>query len=374
MGRGETVASAIERSGLGAVLARVPAWRGVLVLGYHRIGAPLPRAHDTALWSATQAEFDRQLSFLKRRADVVSGDDLPAALEARRGRHVALTFDDGYRDNHDLAYPVLRANGLPAVFFLATGFLDRPRVAWWDEIAWMVRSSHSELEPGDWLSAPVPLADVRRQAAIRTVASAYGRLDESDTEAFLGWLGRASGSGRADAVHAASTWMTWDMVREMRRGGMAFGAHTVNHPVLARCSVAPAPRDRGLAARIRDELGEATTLLSYPIGSRTSFDERTRACAREAGITHAFSLYGGYQQTGRLDPLDIPRTFVGPAARRRGSWRWRRAPAAFARPIASVAAADLPTPRPPSRRASAGAGWCGTELCGRSRPSARARH
>ena len=64
MGRGETVASAIERSGLGAVLARVPAWRGVLVLGYHRIGAPVPSAHDTALWSATQDEFDRQLSFL----------------------------------------------------------------------------------------------------------------------------------------------------------------------------------------------------------------------------------------------------------------------------------------------------------------------
>jgi O-antigen/teichoic acid export membrane protein/peptidoglycan/xylan/chitin deacetylase (PgdA/CDA1 family) len=357
VGRGETVASAIERSGLGAVLARVPAWRGVLVLGYHRIGAPVPCAHDTALWSATQEEFDRQLSFLKRRADVVSGDDLPAALEARRGRQVALTFDDGYRDNHDLAYPVLRANGLPAVFFLATGFLDRPRVAWWDEIAWMVRSSpHSELEPGDWLSAPVPLADVPRQAAIRTVASAYGRLDESDTEAFLGWLGRASGSGRADPVHAASTWMTWDMVREMRRGGMAFGAHTVNHPVLARCSVARQRREiADSAARIRDELGEATTLLSYPIGSRISFDERTRACAREAGITHAFSLYGGYQRTGRLDPLDIPRTFVGPS---RSPARFRAGvalPQLFARPIASVATADLPTaPAQP-----AGVGWGG---------------
>jgi peptidoglycan/xylan/chitin deacetylase (PgdA/CDA1 family) len=315
VGLGERVASVIERSGLGAVLARVPTWRGVLVLGYHRIGSPVPDAYDTALWSATQDDFDRQLRFLKRCADVVSGDDLPAALEAPRGRHVALTFDDGYRDNHELAYPVLCANGLPAVFFLATGFLDHPRVAWWDEIAWMVRSSpRTELEPGDWLSARLPFADLQREAAVRTLTSAYTRLDESHTEAFLTWLGRASGSGRAGLAQAASTWMTWDMVREMRGGGMAFGAHTVDHPVLARCSVARQRHEIAESvARIRDELRETPTLLSYPIGSRSSFNERTRTCAGEAGITYAFSFSGGYQRAGRLDPLDIPRTFVGPS-------------------------------------------------------------
>ena len=347
MGRGERVASAIQRSGLGVILARVPMWRGVLVLGYHRIGVPAPRAYDTALWSATQDEFDRQLSFVKRSAEVVSGDDLPAALAARRGRHVALTFDDGYRDNHELAYPVLRAHGLPAVFFLATGFLDRPRLGWWDEIAWMVRSSpHTELEPGDWFSAPVSFAGAGREAAIMALGNAYVRLDEPDTEPFMDWLGRASGSGRAAPAQAATTWMTWDMVREMRRGGMAFGAHTVEHPVLARCSAERQRREiAGSVARIRDELGEAPTLLSYPIGSRTSFDERTRACAREAGITHAFSFYGGYARPGRLDPLDIPRTFVAPS---RSPARFRACvtvPGLFARPTASEATAELPAVR-----------------------------
>jgi O-antigen/teichoic acid export membrane protein/peptidoglycan/xylan/chitin deacetylase (PgdA/CDA1 family) len=359
VGRGERVASAIDRSGLGAVLARVPTWRGVLVLCYHRIGVPAPDAHDTALWSATQDEFDHQLSFLKRRADVVSGDDLPAALEARRGRHIALTFDDGYRDNYELAYPVLRANGLSAVFFLATGFLDRPRLAWWDEIAWMVRSSpHTELQPGEWLSAPVPFDELGHEAAVLALASAYLRLDESNTEAFLDWLGRASGSGRADPTLAGSTWMTWDMVREMRHGGMVFGAHTVDHPVLARCSVARQRREiAGSVARIGDELGEAPALLSYPIGSRSSFDERTLACAREAGITHAFSLYGDYQRTGRLDPLDIPRTYVG---RSRSPARFRASvtlPRLFARPIASVATTDPPVAPDPS---PTGTGWGGT--------------
>jgi PST family polysaccharide transporter len=137
--------------------------------------------------------------------------------------------------------------------------------------------------------------------------------------------------------------MTWDMVREMRRGGMAFGAHTVDHPVLARCSVARQRHEiAGSVARIRDELGERPTLLSYPIGSRSSFDERTRSCAREAGITHAFSFYGGHQRAGRLDPLDIPRTFVGPSRSRARFRAGVTLPRLFAREMATEAVTEPP--------------------------------
>ena len=373
MGRGETVASAIERSGLGAVLARVPTWRGVLVLGYHRIGAPGPGAHDTALWSATQDEFDRQLSFLKRRADVVSGDDLPAALEARRGRHVALTFDDGYRDNHDLAYPVLRANGLPAVFFLTTGFLDRPRVAWWDEIAWMVRSSpHGELEPGTGSALPAPRRPSARgsgpdpcqrlRAPRRVRHRGLPRLARPGVGLRTGRPG-AGGLDVDDVGHGPRD--------AARRDGLR-RAHRRPPGARALLGRAPAPRDRGLGGpdSRRAGRGPDAAQLSHRLAHilRRAY-ARVRA---EAGITHAFSFYGGYQRTGRLDPLDIPRTFVGPS---RSPARFRAGvtlPQLFARPIASVAAPDRP-PRPPRRRASAGAGWCGTESCGRSRPSARAR-
>ncbi len=93
------------------------------------------------------------------------------------------------------------------------------------------------------------------------------------------------------------------MVREMRAAGMAFGAHTVDHPVLARCSV---ERQRGeisgSVARLRDELGQPPALFSYPIGAPGTFDARTRACLREAGITHAFSLSGATSTRGPSIP------------------------------------------------------------------------
>jgi peptidoglycan/xylan/chitin deacetylase (PgdA/CDA1 family) len=313
-GRAEALAGAIARTGLGAALQRVPTWRGVLVLTYHRIGSPGGDVHDPALWSATQEQLDAQLRYLARHADVISGDELPDALAERRGRHVALTFDDGYRDNFELAYPALRANGVPATFFIATGFVDRPHVAWWDEINAIVRSSpRAGIEAGEWLPAPVRLGDGDRAAAAQALVERYWSLPEAHTQPYIEWLAHACGTGRAGPAAAASTWMTWEMVRELRAGGMTIGAHTVDHPVLARCSAAgQALEIGGSVARLRQQLGEPVTLFAYPVGARGTFDDTSRACLRDAGVTHAFSFYGGHRRPGGGDDLDIPRVWVGP--------------------------------------------------------------
>ena len=325
----------IARSGLGAVLARVPTWSGVLVLTYHRIGTPGGRVHDPALWSATQEAFDDQLRYLARNSDVVSGDELPAALAARHGRHVALTFDDGYRDNYELAYPLLRAHRLSATFFLATGFIDRPRVAWWDEISWIVRSSpRAGIDAGEWLASPVHWGDGDRAPAVDRLVQRYWSVPAARGEAYVDWLASAGETGRADPAAAADTWLTWDMVREMRAGGMAFGAHTVDHPLLARCTPQRQTAEiGGSVARVSEQLGEPVSLFAYPVGGRSTFDAITRACLREAGITHAFSFYGGHHRAGQRDPLDIPRAFVAPTV---APQRFRARvlmPQVFARPL-----------------------------------------
>jgi lipopolysaccharide exporter len=324
VGRSERLAQCIAWSGLGAVLSRVPTWRGVLVLCYHRIGRPAPGVHDPRLWSATQEDFDGQLRFLSRNVQVVSGDELPAALDEPRGRHVALTFDDGYRDNYELAYPVLRAHGLPAVFFLATGFIDRPHVAWWDEIAWMVRGTDQE-------------------AATEALLDAYQQQPAEEADAFLDRLAAQTGSGRADPIAASTTWMTWDMVREMQRAGMTFGAHTVDHPVLARCSSERQQQEiDNSVARLHDELGEPPTLFSYPVGGRAAFDDGTRGYLRDAGITHAFSFYGGYVSRGGFDRFDLPRAYVSPTISPARFQARVTLPRIFCRPTRQPASPDPP--------------------------------
>jgi hypothetical protein len=52
--------------------------------------------------------------------------------------------------------------------------------------------------------------------------------------------------------------------------------------------------------------------FAYPIGSREAFSDATRGILRECGVELAFSFYGGIASPARWDPLDVPRTHVGP--------------------------------------------------------------
>ena len=112
MSRSEQAARVLDMPPLRALARRAPLWRGVLVLNYHRIDDGSRSVLDRGVLSATPEALDAQLRFLRQHVEVVRLEDVEDA-RARRGRHVLLTFDDGYRDNFELAFPLLRAHGLP---------------------------------------------------------------------------------------------------------------------------------------------------------------------------------------------------------------------------------------------------------------------
>jgi len=293
-------------------VARVGRWRGVLVLSYHRIGDSAGQPWDRTLWSAGADALDEQLAILARDADVIDVADVADALREPAGRRVLLTFDDGYRDNHDVAFPLLRRHGLPAVFFLATGFLDRPHVAWWDEIAWMVTRSERHVLAGAALPSAGLSLGGDGAATIAQLIAAYKRLPGDLAEDYLDRLAGATGVARPGPADAQELWMTWAMARELRDSGMAIGGHTVTHPVLARA--APELQHREIvdcARRLHDELDVAMRWFAYPVGARDTFTAVTREILADCGVELAFSSYGGLGLASRWDPLDVPRVHVG---------------------------------------------------------------
>ena len=310
----ERAAWALSRSGAGALLRRLPSWHGVLTLCFHRIGEAGDSAWEPGLWDATVTGLDKTLGFLGRHADMIAPEDLLTMEEVPRGRHVLLTFDDGYREWSSDVLPLLRDHGVSAAFFLSTGFIDSPRAPWWYEIPWMVRrATAGAMEAGEWISAPLRLGKASQEATMETLLDAYKRLPEERTEAFLAWIAEQSGSGRCDPLEAREDWLTWDGARELRDAGMEIGGHTVDHPVLAW--LPPAAQRAQIVEckrRIEDELERPMRIFSYPIGQADSFDTETRAVLREEGVRLAFSYRGGYAQAGRpLDPFDVPRVTGG---------------------------------------------------------------
>lgn len=306
------LAEALERSGLRRALGRAPGRSGVLTLTYHRIGDGSRSPYDREVWSATADDFDEQVAYCKANFDVIAPADLPDALARRKGRHLLITFDDGYEDNSSAAFPILRRHGVPATFFISTGYIDDPRLTWWDEISWMVRNSPREsLDLPGWFPEPVPLDAPDRPRAIRTLLRRYTSLPIERTAEYLDDLSRATGIGRPPAEAGRTTWMTWDMIRALRDGGMTIGGHTVSHPILARCTPERQQEEiAGCLRRLAEELGQPVDCFSYPVGDITAFNEHTRDALRRAGVRHAFSYYGGYRTHADWDDLDIRRISV----------------------------------------------------------------
>ncbi len=315
MHKRELLATTLERTGIGAVLSStVGRWYGLLVFNYHRIGGGSESCLDRGIFSATQDEFDRQVSFLKKQFDVVRISDLNE-LDRHRQRAVMITFDDGYRDNYEAALPVLQRHNVSATFFLTSGFLDEGRISWWDEIAWMVHTARQKwLFPTKLIPELLSLSHpVERENTINRLLMAYKTLPTEKTEEFLNDLAARTGAGRAPSEITKDLWMSWEMVREMDKAGMDIGGHTVTHPVLARCTYLQ-QQEEILASKTRIEsmIGHPITAFSYPVGQPDSFTGKTCDLLREAGYQWAFSFSGGYSQLGKADPLNVPRVAVAP--------------------------------------------------------------
>ena len=288
----DMAARALAAPGIRRLLATALPRDGVLVLNYHRVGDGTRSRYDRALWSATAEGFDAQVAFLKRNCDVIPLDAIEDALQRPGGRYVAITFDDGYLDNHDIAFPVLRHHGVPAAFFIITGFIDRKALPWWDAIAMQVReTTRASLDLAPWLPAPVSPGD-DREATIARILRAYKGLARGQAAPFLARLAEETGIQPPETVDGL--WMDWDMIRSMARGGMSIGGHTVNHPILSSLAVDGQRAEiEGCAARLREELGIAMEHFAYPVGSPSAFNADSMKLLRAAGVRQAFSYYGG---------------------------------------------------------------------------------
>lgn len=308
----ELAAKTLLRSGCGRLMQRVGSWRGLLVLNYHRVGDGRHSLFDRNLWSASSEDFDAQIATVVRDFDVIGLEDLQDVWQKRTGRYVLITFDDGYLDNYLEAFPILKRHNAKAVFFLTTGFLDVPQIPWWDEIAWMVRTSPLQvLPPCRWFEQPISLDDPDHEQAIHALLRTYKRLPGDAVIEFMDDLSRMVQSPRCPAQVAHELWMTWPMVREMQQSGMAMGGHTTNHPILANLTAERQDKEvRICQQRLTHELGRPATAFSYPVGGRNSFNADTRAALQRHGFEWGFTFVGGHARLPMTDRFAIPRAAI----------------------------------------------------------------
>jgi peptidoglycan/xylan/chitin deacetylase (PgdA/CDA1 family) len=278
------LARGLLRSGGWDALLRTWARRNAtVILTYHRV---LEQWEPTLDYSqpgmvVTRATFERQLAFLERYFEVVSLDalidDRSADRSGRQPRCV-ITFDDGWRDNYDVAFPILRRRGLPATIFLTTDLIGSGRAFWHTELISLLM--HHELSTflrsdSTLRAYPRRIRDGLRECAgagrisgaadvdtlIETIKST---CDEDVIQRLIDILIRAAGV-RRPLVPERRFFLEWDHVREMAANGIEIGSHGCSHRIMTRLSFAEARRELVQSkADIESRIGRDVAHFAFP--------------------------------------------------------------------------------------------------------------
>ena len=302
------------------------AWRpSLVVLTYHRIAEPgADRFYDPVI-SATPASFRAQVRWLRDHVRLLTLDELIGRVQTDsfwQGPVVLLTFDDGYRDNFDVAVPILREHNVPATFFIPTEFVESPRLPWWDYIAFVIKQTQvprftlERNSNGDALPLVIDLETMPRSLAIMTIVRAF--LDESITEErwFLEQLAKRTEVDVNGENLGRALFMTWDQVQALAdsNAGLTVGSHSHGHHKLAGLDDDSQRNELGRSKQILEaHLGREVRALAYPYGWLGTYTTATKRIAAEAGYYLAFASLEGVNRPDALDKFEVKRLGIGSA-------------------------------------------------------------
>ncbi len=285
------------------------------ILNYHRVQEPEQVVGlDSRMVSATPEGFEWQMAYLQQHFELLAPEEI--ALRLSHGHDLPpnaalVTFDDGYRDNFDVAYPILQRHSIPAVIFLITGLVGTTERMWWDEVAALVSATKVE-------QAVVPGAGELRFHTMIERAQSRERLRrllksqlEEHRQETLNTL-REKLDGVPAAFLGERLFVTWDEVREMRWGGISFGAHTHTHPILTHMPEDRAAWEVAVSKQIVErELGQEVPWFAYPNGRRGDFNLRTRRLVERSGFDLGLTLMHGANPPNDMDRLALHRMYIG---------------------------------------------------------------
>ncbi|MCC6170071.1 MAG: polysaccharide deacetylase family protein [Caldilineaceae bacterium] len=284
----------------------------LIVFNYHRIRPDDPgftTPFDESVYGPTVSDFAAQLEWLKKYRRVLSEDELLDLIQAKHRsfrRCVLITFDDGYRDNFTLAYPVLEALDIPATFFISTHLISSRQLGWWDIIAYLVKRSTRQTITFE--GATLPLQN-HRQEIIRFMAQKMKLQKQETTHDLVTRLAEACAVDLPPHALQDSQLMTWDQIRVVSQGVITIGSHTHTHRVLATLDT-DAQQDELATSKaiLETHIAKPVRAIAYPVGGTRHFTKETQRLAESAGYKLAYSYRTGLNHAKTPAAFDIKRT------------------------------------------------------------------
>ena len=270
---------------------------GAAILMYHSVVED-PNQFSDSLGAITHSTrvFQEQMELLARNFVPVDLLRIREFLEGARelpARAVAVTFDDGYHDNHTTAMPILDKLGIPAAFYLTVDGMEKRKLPWPSRLRFSFRKTRQR-QFTDSRGQSWDLTDAaQRESAYLKVCDQICTLAGAALEEAVGRIEQHLDARLPD--QAGDLMMTWEQAKDLAQRGHIVGSHTMTHPNLAFLDTRDAHRELAESKRRMEErIGCAVEHFSYPCPALfPNWTEQTLEQSRQIGYKTAVTTSNG---------------------------------------------------------------------------------
>jgi peptidoglycan/xylan/chitin deacetylase (PgdA/CDA1 family) len=266
----------------------------------------LPEPQPFSIETVRLSDFEKQIQFLSKIFRMITISQLLEEInsDTLQPNTICVTFDDGYRDNYLYAYPILKKYEVPATIFLATGAIGNSTLLWHDQVLRALRCTR--LQNLEWPNGsnrqwPLDSVQSRLNFAFTFLASLKQKRPEKRDQEIAN-LHRMCAVDHTEP--RSNEMLSWQDVRDMHENGIAFGAHTVTHPILSLLDEREITFEVSQSKQaIEKKLNTNIDVFAYPNGRPGDFDERVKQILKNCGFRCGLTTNWGMNSLAH-DPFE----------------------------------------------------------------------
>ena len=303
-------------AGIPETMIRNRSGKQYMILMYHRIlPSELAKPRIQAGMYVDPETFETHIRFLKQHFQVVSlSEKFSSNQTMGKTRSIrpacVLTFDDGWKDFYEYAYPVLKRNQVPATVFLPTVYIGTDDWFWTDRLAWILTNAIPPARPeipGNTLLERIAGIQGAYEERLEAAIHLLKNRNDQEIEEVIAALKVRAGIG---ATPNQRVFLNWEEVREMAGSGLvSFGSHTQNHRILVHLKEGEVREELVLSKEIllREGVVDPSFIpFCYPNGN---LNQRIARLVREAGYHAAVSTVDGWNDDD-VSPFELKRVAI----------------------------------------------------------------
>jgi len=245
--------------------------RKTFILVYHRVPDLNSNfSFDSSLVSSSVDNFKRQIQYLSEKYNIISlekfGQYHKKKINPPRNS-VVITFDDGYCDNYEHAYPILKKYKLPATIFVITDAIEKNVLLWWDKVAYIINKTKINYFEIKKLGKYPLRNKYEKLKALKVISLKLKSMDEVKKNYLIEELICILKVKIPDIKKNKRLSLNWNEIKEMSRNGILFGSHTTSHPILTNISLADAAKEiKNSKSILEKNISKKIKYFSYPNG------------------------------------------------------------------------------------------------------------